>query len=163
MLCGACIALCAVSAVVLPWAGVYFILYLSVFLCCLLCPVSYALMCALLAPIAASLLSGLSAGIQLVQSCAECVAASLIFSLLVMLIRTERPHTDILISALFAIAAGRTVNALVAAAIFSEGLTAAGVWSWFNIISAIAQTVLLVSSIEIIFFVLASAGFIEKR
>ncbi|MDO4982830.1 MAG: hypothetical protein Q4E35_04655 [Eubacteriales bacterium] len=163
MLCGACIAVCTVSAAVMPSAGIEFILYLVVFLCCILCPVQYGLLCAVLAPLCASLLSGALSGILLASSCAECCAAALLFSVLMKLIHTGKSHTDILISSLCAAAVGRIVNAIVSTLIFSDGMTTACVWSWFNIIVTIPQTVLLISSVEIIYSLLVSAGLTVSR
>ena len=148
LLCGACAALGAVFAALMPTAGIHFALYLSVIICCIICPWYYALICAAVTPVCTAMLSTALSGIQLAGLTAEGVTVSLVFYLLFGILRTKKVRTGLYISVIASVLSGRIINALVNTAVFSAGKLTFGVWSGLNAVYIIPELVLLLTVLE---------------
>ena len=128
-----CIALCVVLPLafhMIPNAGSILLpMHIPVLLCGLICGAPFGLVCGVLGPLLSSLFTGMPPITYLPGMVVELAVYGLAAGLLMKLVHTKKLVTDVYISLIGAMLAGRIAGGLVSALIFMAGKYSFAAWA----------------------------------
>ena len=129
---GVCIGLCVVLPMAfhaIPNGGTLFSpMHIPVLLCGLICGWAYGLLCGLAGPLLSALLTGMPPMQYLPAMLVELGTYGLMCGLLFSLVRTKKLYTDLYISLVVALLAGRIVAGIAQALLFFGGRYTLALW-----------------------------------
>ena len=163
-------AVCAALCVVLPMAfhsiqnaGTIFLpMHIPVLLCGLMCGWPYGLVCGIIGPLLSSLLTGMPPAAMLPSMMVECAAYGCVTGLMMQLVHTKRPVTDLYISMVTAMVAGRVLAGLAKSLIFAPG-TAPFAWVTTSLVAGIPGIVIQLILIPLVIASLTKAKLLPAR
>lgn len=163
-------AVCAALCVVLPMAfhtvqnagQVFLPMHIPVLLCGLMCGWPFGFVCGLLGPALSSLLTSMPLAAMLPSMMLECAAYGCVTGLMMKFVRTKHTTTDLYISMITAMAAGRILAGLAKSFIFSPG-TAPFAWVTTSLVTGIPGIVIQLVLIPLVVFALTKAKLLPKR
>lgn len=138
-------AICATLCVVLPMAfhaipnagSIFLPMHIPVLLCGLLCGWPFGFACGLLGPVLSFLTTGMPPAAILPSMIAELAAYGAVSGFLSAIVRTKRPHTDLLVSLAGAMLIGRIFAGITKALIFSAGSYSMTAWITAHFVTAL--------------------------
>ena len=163
-------AVCAALCVVLPMAfhsiqnaGTIFLpMHIPVLLCGLMCGWPFGLICGIIGPLLSSLLTGMPPAAMLPSMMVECAAYGCVTGLMMQLVHTKRPVTDLYISMVTAMVAGRVLAGLAKSLIFAPG-TAPFAWVTTSLVAGIPGIVIQLILIPLVIASLTKAKLLPAR
>ena len=162
-----CIALCVVLPVafhLIPNGGTLFSpMHLPVLLCGIVCGAPYGLLCGILGPLLSSLLTGMPGMGYLPPMMVELTVYGLVAGLMMHLIHTGKQLTDIYISLIIAMLAGRILAGISKALLFMPGEYSVQIWATSYFVSCIPAIIVQLLLIPIIYAAMQKAGLVPNR
>ena len=163
-------AVCSTLCLVLPMAfhsvpnagSIFLPMHIPVLLCGLICGWPFGLVTGLLGPFLSSIITGMPPAAMLPSMMVECAAYGAVSGLMMQCIRTKHAVTDLYISMITAMAAGRIIAGLAKAWIFTPG-TAPFAWVTTSLITGIPGIVIQLIIMPAIIFALTRARLIPVR
>ena len=166
VLTAVCIALCVVVPMAfhaIPNAGMVFLpMHIPVLLCGMLCGWPFGGICGLLGPLLSSLITGMPPAATLPAMMVECCVYGSVAGALMTHIKTGKLYTDLYISLVPAMLAGRVISGIAKALIFAPGTTLAG-WATVSFITGLPGIAIQLILIPAIVFALQRAKLIPKK
>ncbi len=162
-------AVCAALCLVLPMAfhsvpnagSIFLPMHIPVLLCGLVCGWPFGLVCGLIGP-AISSLTGMPPLSMLPSMMVECAAYGAVSGLMMQLLRTKNTVSDLYISMLTAMAAGRVLAGFAKALIFAPG-TPVFAWVTTSLITGIPGIVIQLIVMPAVVLALTRAHLIPQR
>ncbi len=162
-------AVCAALCLVLPMAfhsvpnagSVFLPMHIPVLLCGLVCGWPFGLVCGLIGP-AISSLTGMPPLIMLPNMMVECAAYGAVSGLMMQLLRTKNTVSDLYISMLTAMVAGRVLAGFAKALIFAPG-TPVFAWVTTSLVTGIPGIVIQLIVMPAVVLALTKAHLIPQR
>lgn len=162
----ACAALCLVLPMAfhaIPNAGqVILPMHIPVLLCGLVCGWPYGGVCGLVGPLLSSVITGMPPAAMLPSMMVECCAYGFVSGLLMKHVRTGKAVTDLYISLVSAMIAGRVVAGFAKAWIFTPGISPFA-WVSTSLVSGIPGIVIQLVLMPLVVTALTRARLIPNR
>ena len=162
----ACVALCLVLPMAfhaIPNAGqVILPMHIPVLLCGLVCGWPYGGICGILGPLLSSVITGMPPAAMLPSMMVECCVYGFTSGLLMKYVRTGKPVTDLYISLVSAMIAGRVVAGFAKALIFTPGV-APFAWVTTSLVTGIPGIAIQLVLMPLVVTALTRAKLIPKR
>ena len=162
-----CMALCVVLPMAfhaIPNAGSIFLpMHIPVLLCGLICGWPFGLICGLLGPLLSSMLTGMPPMGYLPSMMVELAVYGAAAGLMMLLIRSGRLYTDLYISLVAALIAGRLIGGAARGLIFSVGNYSIAAWTAGYFVTCWPGLLIQLALIPSIVFALEKARLIPKR
>ncbi len=162
----ACAALCLVLPMAfhaIPNAGqVILPMHIPVLLCGLVCGWPYGGVCGLVGPLLSSVITGMPPAAMLPSMMVECCAYGFVSGLLMKHVRTGKAVTDLYISLVSAMIAGRVVAGFAKAWIFTPGISPFA-WVTTSLVSGIPGIVIQLVLMPLVVTALTRARLIPNR
>lgn len=162
----ACVALCLVLPMAfhsIPNAGqVILPMHIPVLLCGLICGWPYGGVCGLVGPLLSSVLTGMPPAAMLPSMMVECAVYGFTSGLLMKYVRTGKAVTDLYISLISAMAAGRIAAGFAKAWIFTPGVSPFA-WVTTSLVSGIPGIVIQLVLMPLVVTALTRARLIPNR
>ena len=162
----ACAALCLVLPMAfhaIPNAGqVILPMHIPVLLCGLICGWPYGGVCGLIGPFLSSILTGMPPAAMLPSMMVECCVYGFTSGLLMKHVRTGKAVTDLYISLVSAMIAGRVVAGFAKAWIFTPGVSPFA-WVTTSLVSGIPGIVIQLVLMPLVVTALTRARLIPNR
>ena len=162
----ACVALCLVLPMAfhsIPNAGqVILPMHIPVLLCGLICGWPYGGVCGLVGPLLSSVLTGMPPAAMLPSMMVECAVYGFTSGLLMKYVRTGKAVTDLYISLVSAMAAGRIAAGFAKAWIFTPGVSPFA-WVTTSLVSGIPGIVIQLVLMPLVVTALTRARLIPNR
>lgn len=166
VLTAVCAALCVVVPMAfhaIPNAGSIFLpMHIPVLLCGMLCGWPFGGMCGLLGPLLSSLITGMPPAAMLPGMMIECCVYGAVAGALMKHVKTGKLCTDLYISLIPAMLAGRVVSGIAKALILAPDTTLAG-WAAASFVTALPGIVIQLILIPAIIFALQRAKLIPRK
>uniref|UniRef100_UPI004056BC9F ECF transporter S component n=1 Tax=Acetatifactor sp. TaxID=1872090 RepID=UPI004056BC9F len=162
-----CIALCVILPFafhIIPEGGTLFSpMHLPALLCGIVCGPVYGLLCGLCGPFLSSLLTGMPGMGYLPTMMVELAIYGLVTGLMMKLIHTGKLLTDLYISLITAMLAGRIITGILRAMIFTPGAYSLQAWATGYFISCFPAIILQLILIPILYVALQKARLAPNR
>ncbi|NLW55220.1 MAG: ECF transporter S component [Firmicutes bacterium] len=162
-----CIGLCVVLPMAfhsIPNGGTLFSpMHIPVLLCGLICGWSFGLLCGLAGPLLSSLITGMPPMAYLPSMLVELATYGLICGLMINLVRTKKLYTDLYISLVVALLAGRIVAGVARALIFAAGRYSLAAWTTSYFVMTWPGLVIQLALVPAIVAALMKAKLIPER
>ena len=162
-----CIALCVVLPIAfhaIPNGGtLFFLLYLPVLLCGVVCGPQYGLICGLLGPFLSSILTGMPGMGYLPGMMIELAVYGLVSGLIMHFLHTGKQVADLYISLLAAMLSGRILAGIARALIFAAGEYSLKIWATSYFVSCFPAIVIQLVLIPVLYVALQRAGLVANR
>ncbi len=162
-----CIALCVVLPFafhLIPEGGTLFSpMHLPVLLCGIICGPLYGLLCGLIGPLLSGILTGMPGMGYLPGMMIELAVYGLIAGLMMRILHTSKQLTDIYISLVVAMLAGRIVAGIARALIFMPGAYSVKIWATGYFVSCFPAIVMQLILIPVLYVALQKAGLVPNR
>ncbi len=163
-------AVCAALCVVLPMAfhtvqnagQVFLPMHIPVLLCGLMCGWPFGFVCGLLGPALSSLLTSMPPAAMLPSMMLECAAYGCVTGLMMKFVHTKHLTSDLYISMVTAMIAGRVLAGLAKSLIFSPG-TAPFAWVTTSLVAGIPGILIQLVLIPLVVLALTKAKLLPKR
>jgi thiamine transporter ThiT len=166
ILAAVCVALCVVLPIAfhsIPNAGsVILPMHIPVLLCGMIASWPYGLICGLMGPLLSSLLTGMPPAAILPAMMVECAVYGAVSGIMLKVTRTGKTYTDLYISLITAMLAGRVISGVAKALIFSPGL-AMSAWIASSFVTSFPGIVLQLVLLPMVVNTLMKARMIPKR
>lgn len=163
----ACIGLCVVLPMAfhsIPNAGRVFLpMHIPVLLSGLICGWSFGLLCGLAGPLLSTLLTGMPPLAFLPSMLVELAVYGVVCGLLINLVRTKKLYTDLYISLVAALLAGRVVAGIAQALLFSAGSYSIAAWTGSYFVTGWPGILLQLALIPAVVSALMKAKLIPAR
>ena len=163
-------AVCAALCLVLPMAfhaipnagQVILPMHIPVLLCGLICGWPYGGVCGLIGPFLSSIITGMPPAAMLPSMMVECAVYGFTSGLLMKYVRTGKTVTDLYISLISAMAAGRIAAGFAKAWIFTPGVSPFA-WVTTSLVTGIPGIVLQLAVLPLVVTALVRARLIPNR
>ena len=166
ILAAVCVALCVVLPIAfhsIPNAGsVILPMHIPVLLCGMIASWPYGLICGLMGPMLSSVLTGMPPAAILPAMMVECAVYGAVSGIMLKFTRTGKLYTDLYISLITAMLAGRVISGIAKALIFSPGL-AMSAWITSSFVTSFPGIVIQLVLLPIVITTLMKARLIPKR
>ena len=166
VLTAVCAALCVVVPMAfhaIPNAGTVFLpMHIPVLLCGMLCGWPFGGLCGLLGPLLSSLITGMPPAAMLPGMMVECCVYGGVAGALMKYVKTGKLYTDLYISLIPAMLAGRVISGIAKALIFAPDTTLAG-WATVSFVTGLPGIAIQLILIPAIIFALQRAKLIPKK
>ena len=166
VLAAVCAALCLVLPMAfhaIPNAGqVILPMHIPVLLCGLICGWPYGGVCGLIGPLLSSIITGMPPAAMLPSMMVECAVYGFTSGILMKYVRTGKNMTDLYISLVAAMAAGRIVAGFAKALIFTPGV-APFAWVTTSLVAGIPGIVIQLVLMPLVVTALTRARLIPNR
>ena len=166
VLAALCAALCVVLPVALhsvPNAGSVFLpMHIPVLLCGLICGWPYGLVCGLMGPLLSGMITAMPPAAVLPPMMVECAVYGAVAGLMLRFVRTGNLTADLYIALTAAMAAGRVVDGIAKALIFSPGM-ALGAWITASFVTALPGIIIQLLLIPQVVRLLMKARCLPRR
>jgi len=164
-------AVCIGLSVVLPMAfhsipnagNIFCPMHIPVLLCGLICGGSFGLLCGLAGPLLSTLITGMPPMAYLPSMLVELAVYGVVCGLMINLVRTKKLYTDLYISLIVALIAGRIVAGAAKAVIFSAGSYSIAAWIASYFVTSWPGLVIQLALIPAIVGALMKAKLIPQR
>lgn len=160
------VALCVVLPIAfhgIPDAGSVFLpMHIPVLICGMVCGWPYGFICGILGPLLSSLITGMPPAAYLPPMMVECAVYGAATGLALKYIRTGKLTSDLYISLIAAMLAGRVAAGIAKALIFSPGITMA-VWITSSFVTALPGIAIQLIVIPLLVTTLIKARLIPER
>ena len=161
-----CVALCVVLPIAfhsIPNSGSIFLpMHIPVLICGMICGWPYGLLCGLMGPLLSSALTGMPPIAILPAMMVECGTYGLVSGLVLKVLRTNRVYTDLYISLVIAMLAGRIISGIAKALIFSPGI-ALSAWITASFVTALPGILIQLVFLPAVVCTLMKARVIPQR
>jgi len=161
-----CVAMCVVLPIAfhsIPDAGSVFLpMHIPVLICGMICGWPYGFICGLMGPLVSSALTGMPPIAVLPAMMVECGTYGLVSGLMLKYIHTGRTYTDLYVSLVTAMIAGRVVSGIAKALIFTPGL-AMSAWVTASFVTALPGIAIQLVFLPSVVFTLMKARVIPQR
>ena len=161
-----CSALCLVLPMAfhtIPNAGSIFLpMHIPVLLCGLICGWPYGTVCGLIGPFLSSVITAMPPAAMLPSMMVECAVYGFASGLLMKYVRTGKPVTDLYISLISAMAAGRIAAGFAKAWIFTPGVSPFA-WVTTSLVTGIPGIVLQLVLMPLVVTALTRARLVPNR
>lgn len=162
-----CIALCVILPLafhLFPDGGTLFSpMHLPVLVCGIVCGWQYGLACGIIGPLLSFLITGRPGPAYLPSMMVELALYGLITGLMMKLIHTGKLASDLYISLLTAMLAGRIVTGILRALVFAPGAFTVKMWATGYFVSSFPGIVLQLILVPAIYLALQRARLIPSR
>ena len=167
-LCAVCIALCYVLPIAFHGIALGSILspmHIAVLLCGILCGGGYGLICGIIGPVVSHLLSGMPPVLMLVRMIPELAVYGLVGGLAMKYIRTGRAATDVYVSLVAAMIAGRIVGGIATAIFYTvtSGVYSIALWATSYFVESVPGIVAHLILVPVLYFTLQKARLVPAR
>ena len=166
VLAAVCIALCVVVPMAfhaIPNAGTIFLpMHIPVLLCGMLCGWPFGFLCGLLGPLLSSLTTGMPPAAMLPAMMVECAVYGGVAGAILKHVHTGRLYTDLYISLIPAMLAGRVISGIAKALIFAPGTTLTA-WATASFVTGLPGIAIQLILIPAIVFSLERASLVPRR
>ena len=161
------IALCIVLPFafhMIPQGGKIFLpMHIPVLLCGLICGAPYGFLCGLIAPVLSSLLTGMPPAGILPSMTVELACYGLIAGIMIHVVKTKKRFFNLYVSLIVAMLAGRILNGLVNAFLFSVGSYSIKMWLTASFVTSLPGIVIQLAVIPVIVFALEKAKLLPEQ
>lgn len=164
-------AMCIALGVVLPIAfhgvenagSVFCPMHIPVLICGLICGWQYGLVCGIATPVISSLLTGMPPVAILPAMIVELAVYGLVSSLMMKVVKTQKPYADLYISLAVAMLAGRVASGIAKALIFVGGDYTIAAWATASFVTAFPAIVIQLLIIPNLVQILTKAKILPHR
>ena len=162
-----CIALCIVLPMafhMIPQGGKIFLpMHIPVLLCGLICGAPYGFFCGLLGPVLSSVLTGMPPSAILPSMTVELACYGLVAGIMIYFLKTNNRFLNLYTSLITAMLAGRVLNGIVNAFIFSVGSYSLKMWLTASFVTSLPGIVIQLAIIPSIVFALQKAKLMPEQ
>lgn len=161
------IALCIVLPLafhMIPQGGKIFLpMHIPVLLCGLICGAPYGFLCGLVGPVLSSVLTGMPPAGMLPSMTIELACYGLIAGIMIHFVKTNKRFLNLYVSLITAMLAGRILNGLVNAFLFSVGEYSIKMWLTASFVTSLPGIVIQLAIIPAIVFALEKAKLLPEQ